>query len=208
MPLEHFLQQGALGITTAVPVNAPYNPTRSALFAAFRYTPDVRRADNSAHLRRLVGGFRGKLGERLQWEAGYNTNTNRLENSLSGQYYSPNLQLALAGGYDANGNPQVGGRYARIFRNYNAPPNTTTKPRLTQSMVSTFLPRANIQPICSRVATMTTTVASSSGRRVRRGPGPARCGCPRCSRRRRRHGRANRSASRSTADPLTRRKGT
>ena len=123
---DSWSQQGALGITTAVPANAPYNPTRSALFAAFRYTPDVRRADNAAHLRRLVGGFRGKLGERLQWEAGYNTNTNRLENSLGGQYYSPNLQLALAGGYDANGNPQVGGRYARIFRNYNAPANTTT----------------------------------------------------------------------------------
>ncbi|MBL9201817.1 MAG: TonB-dependent receptor [Opitutaceae bacterium] len=123
---ESWSQQGALGITTAVPVNAPFNPTRSALFAAFRYTPDVRRADNSAQLRRIVGGFRGKLGDRLQWEAGYNHNTNRLENSLGGQYYSPNLQLALAGGYDANGNPQVGGRFARIFRNYGAPPNTTT----------------------------------------------------------------------------------
>ncbi len=123
---DSWSQQGALGITTAVPVNAPYNPTRSALFAAFRYTPDVRRADNSAQLRRFVGGFRGKIGDRFQWEAGYNTNTNRLENSLGGQYYSPNLQLALAGGYDSNGNPQVGGRYARIFRNYNAPANTTT----------------------------------------------------------------------------------
>lgn len=119
-------QLGALGITTAVPVNAPYNPTRSALFAAFRNTPDVRRADNAAHLRRFVGGFRGKLADRFQWEAGYNTNTNRLDNSLTGQYYTPNLQLALAGGYDANGNPQVGGRFARLFRNYAAPANTTT----------------------------------------------------------------------------------
>ncbi|MFM8619568.1 MAG: TonB-dependent receptor domain-containing protein [Opitutaceae bacterium] len=123
---DSWSQQGALGITTAIPVNAPFNPTRSALFAAFRYTPDVRRATNAALLRRLVGGFRGKLGDRFRWEAGYNTNANRLDNSLGGQYYAPNLQLALAGGYDANGNPQVGGRYARIFRNYNAPPNTTT----------------------------------------------------------------------------------
>ncbi len=123
---DSWSQQGALGITTTVPVNAPYNPTRSALFAAFRYTPDVRRAENAARLRRFVGGFRGRLGARLRWEAGYNVNTNRLDNSLGGQYYAPNLQLALAGGFDANGNPQVGGRYARIFRNYNAPPNTTT----------------------------------------------------------------------------------
>jgi iron complex outermembrane receptor protein len=123
---ESSSQQGALGITTAIPVNAPYNPTRSSLFGAFRYTPDVRRVENSARLRRLVGGFRGKIGHGFHWEAGYNTNTNRLENSMSGQYYAPNLQLALAGGYDANGNPQVGGRYARIFRNYSAPPSTTT----------------------------------------------------------------------------------
>jgi iron complex outermembrane receptor protein len=123
---DSWSQQGALGITTAVPVNAPYNPTRSALFAAFRYTPDVRRATNAARLQRLVGGFRGRILGRFDWEVGYNHNTNRLENSLGGQYYSPNLQLALAGGYDANGNPQVGGRYARIFRNYGAPPNTTT----------------------------------------------------------------------------------
>ena len=123
---ESSSQLGALGITTTVPVNAPYNPTRSSLFAAFRYTPEVRRAENSAQLRRLVGGFRGKIGERFQWEVGYNTNTNRLENSLSGQYYSPNLQLALAGGYDANGNALVGGRYARVFSNYSAPANTTT----------------------------------------------------------------------------------
>lgn len=123
---DSWSQQGALGISTAVPVNAPYNPTRSSLFAAFRYTPDVRRAENSARLRRLVGGFRGKIGREFQWEAGFNHNSNRLGNSMSGQYYAPNLQLALAGGYDANGNPQVGGRYARIFRNFDAPPNTTT----------------------------------------------------------------------------------
>ena len=123
---ESWLQQGALGITSTVPVNAPFNPTRSALFAAFRNTPDVRRADSSGHLRRFVGGFRGKIGDRFQWEAGYNTNVNRLDNSQGGQYYAPNFQLAIAGGYDANGNPQVGGRFARIFRDYNAPANTST----------------------------------------------------------------------------------
>ena len=123
---ESWLQQGALGITTTVPVNAPFNPTRSSVFAAFRNNPDVRRADSAGHLRRFVGGFRGKIGDRFQWEAGYNTNVNRLDNSQSGQYYAPNFQLAIAGGYDANGNSQVGGRFARVFRNYNAPANTTT----------------------------------------------------------------------------------
>jgi hypothetical protein len=35
--------------------------------------------------------------------------------------YSPNFQLALAGGFDANGNPLAGGRYAKVFKDDGAP---------------------------------------------------------------------------------------
>lgn len=40
--------------------------------------------------------------------------------------YNPNLQLAIAGGYDANGNAVTGGRYARVFRDFGAPGGLTT----------------------------------------------------------------------------------
>ena len=44
-----------------------------------------------------------------------------------------------------------------------APPSTTTSARLTHSMVSTLRPRSLSQATCASVATITTTVASSTG---------------------------------------------
>ena len=44
-----------------------------------------------------------------------------------------------------------------------APPSTTTSTRLTHSMVSTLRPRSFSHATCASVATMTTTVASSTG---------------------------------------------
>ena len=119
-------QLAAVGITQNVPVNAAYNPTRSAIWTAFRYGTAPRQYQNSGELKRLVGGFRGRLGERFNWEAAYNHNLNRLETSQTGLYYNPNLQLAIFGGYDAAGNPQAGGRYARVFRDYGAPSGVTS----------------------------------------------------------------------------------
>ena len=45
-------------------------------------------------------------------------------------------------------------------RNSVAPPNTTMMARLTQSMVSTFLPRSLSQPTWAKVAAMATPVAT------------------------------------------------
>jgi iron complex outermembrane receptor protein len=123
---DSFSQLAAQPITATVPVNSPYNPTRSSIFAAFRFVPNPRQFVNSGELRRLVGGLRGKFLDKFQWEAAYNFNGNKLTNSVKNVLYNPNLQLGIAGGFDANGNAQVGGRYARVFRDYGAPGGTTT----------------------------------------------------------------------------------
>ena len=52
---------------------------------------------------------------------------------------------------------------ASLWNQTVAPPSTTTSARLTHSIVSIFLPRASSKAICASVATMTTTVASSTG---------------------------------------------
>ena len=44
-----------------------------------------------------------------------------------------------------------------------APPSTAIRPNVTQSMVSTLRRISSRMPICTIVATMTTTVASSTG---------------------------------------------
>lgn len=123
---DSFSQLAALGVNATVPVNSPFNPTRSSIYAAFRYTPNARQFNNSGELTRLVTGFRGKLGDRFQWEAAFNQNVNRLNTGLSGMVYGPNLQLALAGGFDAAGNAVAGGKYARVFKDFGAPPGLTT----------------------------------------------------------------------------------
>ncbi len=123
---ESFSQLAAQPVTATVPVNSPFNPTRSSIFAAFRYVPAPRQFVNDATLARLVGGVRGKFFGKFQWEAAYNYNTNVLTNSVRNVLYAPNLQLGLAGGFNAAGVAEVGGRFARVFRDFNAPPGLTT----------------------------------------------------------------------------------
>lgn len=123
---DSFSQLAAQPVTATVPVNSPYNPTRSTIFAAFRYVPNPRQFLNDAELQRIVGGVRGKIAGKYNWEVGYMNGLSSVENQVKNVLYNPNLQLALAGGYDASGNPTTGGRYARVYRDYAAPAGATT----------------------------------------------------------------------------------
>lgn len=123
---DSFSQLAAQPVTATVPVDSPYNPTRSSIFAAFRYVPAPRQFMNDAELQRIVGGLRGKIAGKYQWEIGYMNGHSKVENQVKNVLYNPNLQLALAGGYDANGNRVTGGRFARVYSNYGAPAGTTT----------------------------------------------------------------------------------
>jgi iron complex outermembrane recepter protein len=122
---DSFSQLAAQPVTATVPVNSPYNPTTSSIFAAFRMVPKPREFHNTGELKRGVAVLHGKFLEKFSWEVGYNHNENTLYNEVHNVLYAPNLQLALAGGYDASGNPQVGGRYSRVFRDFGAPPGLT-----------------------------------------------------------------------------------
>ncbi len=123
---DSFSQLAAQPVTATVPVNSPFNPTRSSMFAALRQVPNPRQFYNEAELTRGVVVLHGKFLEKYRWEVGYNHNKNVLYNEVHNVLYAPNLQLALAGGFDANGAPTVGGRYSRVFRDFGAPPSLTT----------------------------------------------------------------------------------
>ncbi len=124
--VDSFSQLAAQPVTATVPVNSPYNPTRSSIFAAFRYVPAPRQFVTEGSLKRIVGGLRGKIMDKFRWEVGYNYNANVLTNQVKNVLYAPNLQLGLAGGFDSAGNPLVGGKFARVFRDFNAPGGLTT----------------------------------------------------------------------------------
>ncbi len=118
---KSFSQLAAQPTTSTVPVNSPYNPTRSSIFAAFRYVPRPRQYYNEGTLKHMAAELSGDIAKRYKWSVGYNYNANRLVSDNANVIYGPNLQLAIAGGYDQNGNQVVGGRYARVFRDFGAP---------------------------------------------------------------------------------------
>ncbi len=123
---KSFSQLAAQPTTSTVPVNSPYNPTRSSIFAAFRYTPAPRQYYNEGILKHFATELKGNIAKRFDWNIGYNYNGNRLVSDNANVIYGPNLQLAIAGGYDANGNAVTGGRFARVFRDFGTPPGLNT----------------------------------------------------------------------------------
>lgn len=123
-----FSQLGAQGVTfgssglSAVPANSPYNPTRGSVSSvAFRYLPAPRQYRAQAELARFTGGLRGEISSSWNWEASYTGNRDKLTAKTSNVLYGPNLDLAVLGGYDANGNPVSGGKFSRVYKDYSAP---------------------------------------------------------------------------------------
>ena len=100
---------------------SPYNPTTASLSPSLRYTPAPRRYTNDAKLLRFTTGLRGEITPAWNWEAAYTYNTNKLTTQISNVLYTPNLDLAVLGGYDQAGNMVQGGRYSRVYTNFAAP---------------------------------------------------------------------------------------
>ncbi len=105
--------------TITVPAGAPFNPlTTDFPQVAFRYLPAPRTLDNRSDLDRFSGGVRGELTGDWQWQAdatySREATTQRARNGL----YAPNFARAIAGGYDAQGQPVAGGAYSRVRIGY------------------------------------------------------------------------------------------
>ncbi len=82
-----------------------FNP-RAANFPGvnFAYWPQPRQFNNDTDAMRGTVGLRGKLGDGWGWEAALMHSENQLEQRQPNLIFKPNLALAIAGGYDANGN--------------------------------------------------------------------------------------------------------
>ncbi len=107
----------------SIPANSPFNPTRVALggpsgLAAFRYLPRPRVFNNDSELKRLTGGVRGKIGDRFTWEAAYVINDSETIQRVHNVIYRPNIDRAIAGGFNAQGVPTVGGAFSRVVTGF------------------------------------------------------------------------------------------
>ncbi|GJI90846.1 MULTISPECIES: TonB-dependent receptor plug domain-containing protein [Duganella] len=128
---QSFTQFLPVTSTLTVPKGAPYNPLNGTFSGVnFSYWPQPRQFNNDVDAVRATIGLKGKLGDGWGWETAYVHSQNKLEQRQSNLIYKTNLPLAIAGGYDANGNPATGGAYSKVHSGYTAAGALVLQPAL------------------------------------------------------------------------------
>ena len=128
---KSFTQFLPLTTTVSVPANAPYNPSRNAFpGVVFSYLPLPKQFNNDADGDRVTAGLRGDLSQSWNWETAYVYSENKLQQRQENVFYVPNIARAIAGGFDAQGNAVVGGRYSRVRTGFSETGDFTIQPSL------------------------------------------------------------------------------
>lgn len=110
-----FTQFLPISSTVTVPAGAPYNPLAGPFKQViFAYQPRPKQYFNDSVAKRVTGGLRGDIGGGWSWEVSGVHSEDKLEQRQRNVIYAPNLSRAIAGGYDAQGNPVAGGSYSRV----------------------------------------------------------------------------------------------
>jgi iron complex outermembrane recepter protein len=124
-----WLPVAATGVT--VPAGSPFNPlTTSMNGAVFTYLPAAHTFANTVDAARVTVGVRGSLGSGWDWESAAVYSESDLKQLQGGLIYKPNLALAIAGGFDASGNPSAGGAYSSVHGGYSLTGPMVVQPAL------------------------------------------------------------------------------
>jgi iron complex outermembrane receptor protein len=112
--------------SVTVPAGAPYNPLTVAATGVVvgrlgfpLETFDHGKGD------RVTGGFRGDINDNWSWEIGGTYSEEQLFQDLANELFMPNVNLAVAGGYNSAGVATPGGNYSQVIVE-NGYPGTTT----------------------------------------------------------------------------------
>ncbi len=109
-----FLPVAMTGITELK--DAPFNPIAanlpgivfSDLYKPHQFLNDVLAT-------RVTAGLRGQINHDWNWETGLVFSQSDLEQKQTNLIFKPNMALAIAGGYDAQGNAVTGGAYSQVY---------------------------------------------------------------------------------------------
>lgn len=113
---KSFTQWLPSNVTSTVPAGAPFDPlTTSFAGVTFADLNDPRHINDKTDAARATLGLRGKVWNHWQWETGLVYSESDLQQNVGNLIYKPNLPRAIAGGYDANGNPVAGGAYSQVY---------------------------------------------------------------------------------------------
>lgn len=138
-----FTRWGPVAATgIAVPAGAPYNPLKAAFTGvAFSYLPNTHNFYNDVTAYRVTGGLRGHFSEDWSWEAAAVYSRSDLDQTQTNLIYKPNIAKAIAGGFDANGNPIAGGTFSKVYGGY-----ALTGPLVLQPALDPFALTAGVNP--------------------------------------------------------------
>jgi iron complex outermembrane receptor protein len=105
-----------------VAAGAPFNPTTGTVTGVqFGDTDLPKQYYNTTDKFRVTGGLRGVILPGLRewrWETAFTHSEDKLEQLQTHVIYGPNLPLAVAGGFDQNGNAVAGGAFSKVFSNF------------------------------------------------------------------------------------------
>ena len=107
----------ASGLT--VPADSPYDPlTTAATGVTFADPALPKGVGDTTQAFRVTAGLKGKLWADWVWQSTVDYSESKLTEDDTNLLFKPNVPLAIAGGYDSNGNPVTGGGYSKVYGNY------------------------------------------------------------------------------------------
>ena len=137
-----FTQFLPITTTVTVPNGAAFNPIRNN-FANVTYG-DLqlpKQYVNDTEGTRFTGGLRGEITKDWNWEAAYTYSQSILDQQQRNVIYRPNVARAIAGGYDAAGNPVAGGKYSLVASGF-----SESSPFVVQPALDPFATEAGTNP--------------------------------------------------------------
>lgn len=119
---DSFTQFKPVTVGVSMPRNAPFNPIAGNLGGiTFGSTDLPKQYFNHSKFFRITPGVRGHLpfiGPGWDFEIAYDHSYNVLDQLQKNVIYAPNVSRAIAGGFDANGNPLVGGGFSKVYSGF------------------------------------------------------------------------------------------
>ncbi|HWV44982.1 MAG TPA: TonB-dependent receptor, partial [Nitrospira sp.] len=102
-----------------VPAGAPFNPlTTTATGVTFADMSRPKGVFDTTDAYRFSAGLKGKFSHTWTWQTSVDYSDSKVEERDTNLLFRPNLKAAVAGGYDANGNPVAGGAYSKVYGGY------------------------------------------------------------------------------------------
>ena len=95
---------------------SPFDPLTADTTVVFGSTANPRQYLATENAARATVGLRGRLSSfgHLNWELAYTHSENTIDETIANVIFTPNLALAVAGGYNAQGVATAGGTYSMV----------------------------------------------------------------------------------------------